>query len=358
MRVAGSLWGLRSQDIGAWLEIEICDLKFLKAMRPWSRRCGMRKKIAGILATGLIGFLSFHSLALAAFFDVRIEEGERKTSAGDTVAYELFLPTPREDLPPPPWPAVVLTHGFGRDYRYHAKNARYMARRGIAVLTPNMTRLTLGRPAQVRNIVNTVDHIVWLQGRAMSDHDPLKGSIDRNRIGLAGHSAGGAVSFEAAILSQERDIPVAGLCLLDGAPWDRTLNRAPRLRWLPFASLRSEASVCNFHGKVVSLLNRLRFPTEDIQIMEGTHCDAENPSNAACWFLCGGKDGDGQHLYQQLMYLFFQDALGVHRLEENPETYSEVLKSLAARGTITRRPGTQERMELPLAPTPLDINRN
>jgi len=59
-----------------------------------------------------------------------------------------------------------------------------------------------------------------------------------------------------------------------------------------------------------------------------------------------------------LMYLFFQDALGVHRLEENPETYSEVLKSLAARGTITRRPGTQERMELPLAPTPLDINRN
>jgi hypothetical protein len=73
--------------------------------------------------------------------------------------------------------------------------------------------------------------------------------------------------------------------------------------------------------------------------------------------LCGGKDGDGQHLYQQLMYLFFQDALGVPRLEENPETYSEVLKSLAARGTITRRPGTEERMEPLLTPPSLDIDR-
>ena len=333
-------------------------MEFLNTMRAWSRRCGIKNKIVRIFAPGLIGLLSFHSLALAALFDVRIEEGERKTSTGDTVAYELFLPTPGQDLPPPPWPVVVLTHGFGRDYHYHAKNARYMARRGIVVLTPNMTSLTLGRPAQVRNIVNTVDHIVWLQRRAMSGHDPLKGSIDRNRIGLAGHSAGGAISFEAAILSQERGIPVAGLCLLDGTPWDRTLNRAPRLRWLPFASLRSEASVCNFHGKVVSLLGRLSFPTEDIQIMEGTHCDAENPSNATCWFLCGGKNGDGQHLYQQLMYLFFQDALGVPRLEENQETYSELLKSLAARGTITRRPGTQERMEPPPAPPPLDLNRN
>jgi pimeloyl-ACP methyl ester carboxylesterase len=344
--------------MGACLEIGICDSEFLNAMGMRSRRCGFKNKIGRILALGLVGFHVFHSVALAALFDVRTEEGTRKTSAGDTVDYELFLPVPREDLPPPPWPAVVLTHGFGRDYRYHARNARYMARRGIVVLTPNMTSLTLGRPAQVRNIVNTVDHIAWLQGRAMSDHDPLMGLIDRNRIGLAGHSAGGAVSFEAAILSQERDIPVAGLCLLDGAPWDRTMNRAPRLRRLPFASFRSEASVCNFHGKVVSLLGRLSFPTEDIQIMEGTHCDAENPSNAACWFLCGGRNGDGQHLYQRLMYLFFQDILGGPPLEEDQETYSEVLKSLAARGTITRRPGTQEEMEAPLAPPPLDINRN
>ncbi len=323
-------------------------------VRPW----GTRNKRIRVLILGVAGFLSFHSPAMAALFDVRIEEGVRKTSAGDTVAYELFSPRADPGLPPPPWPAVVLTHGFGRDHRYHAKNAYYMAQRGIIVLTPDMTSLTLGRPAQARNIVNTVDHILWLQGRALSDHDLLKGSIDRNRIGLAGHSAGGAVSFEAALLSQGRNVPVAALCLLDGVPWDRTLNRAPRLSWLPFASLRSEEGVCNFHGKVVSLLGRLKFSTEDIQIVEGTHCDAENPSSTACWLMCGGRSGDGRRLYQRLMYLFFQDALGVVSVEENPETYPEALRSLAARGTIIRRPGVQERIEPPLTVPPLDLNRN
>ena len=340
------------------MEFGICHLEFVNAKRTWFRPWGMRSNVVRILVLGLVGFFFFHSFALGALFDVRTEEGKRKTSTGDTVAYELFVPMPAQGLPLPPWPAVVLTHGFGRDHRYHVRNAYYMARRGIVVLTADMTSLTLGRPAQVRNIANTADHIIWLQERALSDHDSLKGSIDPNRIGLAGHSAGGAVSFEAAILSQGRDIPVAALCLLDGVPWDRTLNRAPRLKWLPFVSLRSEPGVCNFHGKVVSLLGRLKFPTEDIQIVEGTHCDAENPSNSACWFMCGGRNGEGRHLYQRLMYLFFQDALGVSSVEEDPQTYPEVLRSLAVQGIISRHPGTQERMELPSTPPPLDLNRN
>jgi pimeloyl-ACP methyl ester carboxylesterase len=343
---------------GACSEIGICNLEHVNGRRTRVRPRGTRNKRVRVLILGVAGFLSFHSPALAALFDVRIEEGVRKTSAGDTVAYELFSPRADPDLPPPPWPAVVLTHGFGRDHRYHVKNAYYMARRGIVVLTADMTSLTLGRPAQVRNIANTADHVVWLQGRALSDHDSLKGSVDPNRIGLAGHSAGGAVSFEAAIHSQRGDIPVAALCLLDGVPWDRTLSRANRLKELPFASLRSEEGVCNFHGKVVSLLGHLKFSTEDIQIVAGTHCDAENPSSTACWLMCGGRNGDGRHLYQRLMYLFFQDALGVVSVEENPETYPEVLRSLAARGTIIRRPGAQERIEPPPAVPPLDVNRN
>lgn len=47
-------------------------------------------------------------------YDVRVEEGTRKTDPGDTLAYGLFFPVPRRDLPPPPppWPAVVLALAY------------------------------------------------------------------------------------------------------------------------------------------------------------------------------------------------------------------------------------------------------
>ena len=122
-----------------------------------------RKHIFRIQTFFLTTFLLSHALAWADFYEVRVERGERKTSLGDSIAYSLFVPVPKPTLPPPPWPTVVLTHGFGRTHKYHSRNAYYMAMRGIAVLTPDMTSLTLGRRAQLRNISNTVDHMSWLR---------------------------------------------------------------------------------------------------------------------------------------------------------------------------------------------------
>ena len=302
-----------------------------------------RKHIFRIQTFFLTTFLLSHALAWADFYEVRVERGERKTSLGDSIAYSLFVPVPKPTLPPPPWPTVVLTHGFGRTHKYHSRNAYYMAMRGIAVLTPDMTSLTLGRRAQVRNASNTVDHLVWLKNRGEDDQDGLKGLIDTERLGLAGHSAGGAISFEATLKGQEQGIPVAALCLLDAVPWDRTLGKASSLRPLVFASLRSEESPCNFQGKVTVLLDRLTFPTEDVQIVGGKHCDAENPTSAACWLLCGRGSKERQRLYQRLMYLFFQDALGVVSIEEEPETYQSFLETLESRGAVLRLPQHQKR---------------
>jgi dienelactone hydrolase len=301
-----------------------------------------RKQVFQIPVLFLAMFFLCQTVAWADLYEVRIERGKRKTSLGDSIAYSLFIPVSKPTLPPPPWPAVVLTHGFGRTHRYHSRNAFYMARRGIVVLIPDMTSLTLGRPAQRRNISNTVDHLVWLKNRSEDDQDGLKGLIDTARIGIAGHSAGGAVSFEATLQGQERGIPVAALCLLDAVPWDRTLGKASSLRPLAFASLRSEESPCNFQGKVLALLDRLTFPCEDVQIVGAKHCDAENPTSAACWLLCGGSDGERQGLYQRLMYLFFKDALGVVSIEDEPETYESLLDTLESRGAVLRLPQHQK----------------
>jgi hypothetical protein len=86
---------------------------------------------------------------------------------------------------------VVLNHGFARSKETQYNNALYMAQRGIVVLTPNQVSLLTGKQGQLRNIANTVDHVQWLNDRTADPSDPLAGQIDSNRIGLAGHSAGG-----------------------------------------------------------------------------------------------------------------------------------------------------------------------
>jgi len=282
-------------------------------------------------------------MAWADLHEVRVERGERKTSLGDLVTYRLYIPVPKPTLPPPPWPAVVLTHGFGRTHKYHSRNALYMARRGLVVLTPDMTSLTLGPRAQSRNVSNMVDHLVWLKNRGEDDQDGLKGLIDLERMGLAGHSAGGAVSFEATLKGQAQRLPVAALCLLDAVPWERTVRRASSLRPLAFASIRSEESPCNFQGKVLDLLDRLTFPTEDVQIVGARHCDAENPTSPPCWLLCGRSNDERQDLYQRLMYLFFRDALGAALIENEPETYQSSLEMLESQGVVLRLPQHQKR---------------
>lgn len=274
--------------------------------------------------------------APADLFRVHVETGKRQTRSGDGVGYSLYIPAADPDLPAPPWPAVVLLHGFGRNHRYHAKNAYYMAQRGIVVLTPDMTSLAPGRPAQVRNIANLTDHVLWLKERAEDEQDELRGLVDPNRIGLAGHSAGGAVALEAAVRAQEQAIPIGALVLLDAVPWDRTVDRATELRPLPLVSLRSEPGICNLQGKVVDLLNHLSFSAEDVLVVGAHHCDAENPSSRLCALVCWGRDGKGQRLYQRLMALFFQDAFGAHNGEEAWATYDEVLLGLEHQRAVRR----------------------
>jgi pimeloyl-ACP methyl ester carboxylesterase len=267
-------------------------------------------------------------------YEIRLEKGTRVTPAGDSVQYSLFVPVPRRGLPKPPWPALVLSHGFARNRRYHEKNARYLASRGIVTMTPNL--LGGGRPAQLQNVRNTADHVAWLVERSSTPTDSLAGLVDERRIGLAGHSAGGAVSFEAAVASSKTDHPVEALLLLDGVPWPRTAALAPDLLPLDFASLRSEPSSCNAFASVVALLPELRFPNEDVRILGATHCDPENPTDVLCRIACGGGSGESQSLYQRLTYLFLKDALRAPALED--QTYREALSDLASKGVVEVEP--------------------
>ena len=196
----------------------------MRHAKPW--------EVVLALALGFLGLP-----ARGEIFGVQVETGPRQTSRRDRVGYDLYLPVTGPDSPRaagrpvPPWPALVLCHGFARDKRFHATAARHLAERGIAVLVPNLVSLLGGDAARQANVENTRDHLAWLAARARRPSDPIHGLVDPDRLALAGFSAGGAVTFEAAV----SEPAVRALVLLDAlcvrptgeslGPWKSDLAR-------------------------------------------------------------------------------------------------------------------------------------
>jgi dienelactone hydrolase len=274
-------------------------------------------------------------------FGVNVEHGTRWTTAGDRVAYSLFMPQPDETLAAPPYPAIVLSHGFARHKRFHRNTACALAERGIVVLTPSLTSLLSGERAQSRNIENLVDHVRWLRSRAADESDPLSGLLDPERIGLVGHSAGGAISFEAAIELANAGEAVGAVMLLDGVPWTRTVERAGELHDVVFASVRSEPAACNAQGAILQLLAGLSFATEDILVVGGSHCDPENPTDALCELACRGSDPQARAAYQELLYAFLCEALPAPDIGGSPGFPATVERLTAAGRVVTTPVGEQ-----------------
>lgn len=267
---------------------------------------------------------------LAALYPVAVESSVRRTAAGELIAYRLYVPqSPSAGLEAPLFPAVVLTHGYGRGNENHEVNARHLAERGIVVLTPSNAALL-----SLSAVSNTLDHVAWLRRRAQTPGDALQGLVDPGRIALAGHSAGGAVSFESAVQGQKRGIGVAALLLLDAVPWSRTYFSASGLQALPFASLRAEPGACNSFAEVLKLQRGLAFATSDVRVVAATHCDQENPTDFRCLALCGGASSQRQSIYQRLMYLFLRDTFGIPEAGDETLSYAEALSVLQASGEI------------------------
>jgi dienelactone hydrolase len=284
--------------------------------------------------------------AACAAAGVQVENGKRTTARGDTIEYDLYLPEGQRAVP-----AVILTHGFGRSRKQHADTARFLAESGMVVLVPNMVSLFGGKGAQAANVENTVDHIVWLRERSAREGDLLKRQLDPERIALAGHSAGGAVSFDAVVSAQKRGVPVAGVVLLDAVPWPETVDRARQARQVPIASLRSEPSMCNGSGSVSKLLDNLSFRADDIKIRGATHCDPEGPTNLLCRVPCGGSSAKAQETYRRLMFLFLRDLFGLPRKPGDPVSYELALEQFEREAVIGRRANAAGAARMPATAT-------
>jgi hypothetical protein len=179
----------------------------------------------------------------------------------------------------------------------------------------------------VRNIQALVDHCEWLvalpaaaaagadaagagAGEAAGAAETAAAGgvrlVDAGRLVLGGHSAGGAVAFEAcgALARRHGGAPLAAACvLLDGVPWPRTSREAGTfpIGHTLLVSLRSEPSAWNMQSEVLATLAAVAAGAGagdavgdrviDVFIRGSRHADPIDPKNSQCWLRAVGLLG-------------------------------------------------------------------
>jgi len=190
-----------------------------------------------------------------------------------------YLPKEPSDL------VVILSHGFSRSPERMAGHASALAERGVTVWVPDLYSLMGGKKSRQKN----VDFLLGLVSELA--HANLK-------VILAGHSAGGALSFMTAVEAQGEGLPITSLILLDAVPWDETIDAAAQLQPLPLLSLTSESSSMNAWLKVEKLHGAIGFDFTELHLVGSSHVDPENPPGT---FSKSFGSEEGRDLYSQLL---------------------------------------------------------
>jgi len=268
-------------------------------------------------------------------YAVKRIHGRRRTASGSTRSYVLYIPQKSPSLPGPPYPLVVMVHGFLMSSNQQGSTDLYIAQRGIAVLAPNMTRILLGSKNRTKNVIDVVDQTKWLVQQNKTSSSPYYGLIDPQRMGIAGNSSGGAVCFESALEAQRIHIPFHSLCSMEGVPWDRTLGRVSQLEPTQILTLRAESCLCNFHWNVLKYTKLLKFPTNDVKVNGAHHCDAENPTTVGCMSVCGISHRKYRQLFKLITYLYLRDTLKAPRVYNPSQSFAEVMNDMQRDGIVS-----------------------
>ncbi len=279
-------------------------------------------------------------------YKVKIEHKQMRTTSGVPRSYILYVPEMTENLPAPPFPVVVLVHGFLMSSNQVTNNAKYFAERGFIVISPNMTRLLWGDENRMQNVRDILQDISWLIEQNKTEKSPLYGLVNPNRMAVAGNSSGGAVCLQLVIEAQKANIPIYAMCSLEGVPWDRSWSQVPDIKPIKILTVRAEPCLCNYYTRMLGYLQRLKFPYDDVQIKGAHHCDAENPTTFGCMSICGKSHAKYRQLFQLVTYLYLRDTLGAPKLDGPDKKFSEVVLDMQNQGTVVAHLAKRQTLEL------------
>jgi dienelactone hydrolase len=196
---------------------------------------------------------------------VRVQTGSLRSSAGCTIAYDLYR---RSDDAGPV--SVVLAHGFLRDKARMAGLAERLAAAGMATVAIDLCNM---RP--------------WDGGHRQNAADMRRvaAGLGGPAVLYAGFSAGGL----AALLAASDDPRSAGVLAMDLVDQDRLGERAAATLRRPIVGLVGEASRCNARNNGLAVLAAAE-QAEILRFSGASHCDFEAPSDGLCRLICEPAD--------------------------------------------------------------------
>ncbi|MBP7382864.1 hypothetical protein KBA39_10750 [Myxococcota bacterium] len=114
-------------------------------------------------------------------------------------------------------PLVIFTHGFSQEPAAYIGTGEFIASWGMVVVMPSIPG-GIFSPVPHRIMAEYLRGVLdWAVGAGNAADGPLAGHVDPGRVGLAGHSMGGKLSFLLAA-SDERVDAVFGVDPVDAGP--------------------------------------------------------------------------------------------------------------------------------------------
>jgi dienelactone hydrolase len=179
--------------------------------------------------------------------------------------------------------------GLSDGRRDNAGNGEHLASWGYVTALP---RLPDDFAARRQALKDAVDYLI---AQASATSGPLAGMVDPQRIGLVGHSLGGA-SVLALAAQDARIVTVVALDPVyhGGMPgnmsevWDPRPD-APNVT-VPTGILGAPPSSCNAqadHTRLYPLVGAR--PKASFEIVGASHCAFNNPGSSFCGLICGGS---------------------------------------------------------------------
>lgn len=196
---------------------------------------------------------------------------------------------------PGTYPLIVASHGFSASADNQVGWAEHFASYGFVVAAPNFPGSF--SPDHVKNgeIIKAV-----VAGLDAAD-TPAKGKIDKTRVGLEGHSAGGLATTLAAA-----DLKPGATVLFDPVDNADRGKAAYAKLCSPVVALFAGPSSCNNNTGWFDFRTTATGPTTSFRVKNSTHCDGENAPRGLCGLTCGGAaDPTRQKVYAKYATAFF-----------------------------------------------------
>lgn len=198
-------------------------------------------------------------------------------------------------------PVVILLHGFQHNKEGQSGNAEHLSSWGFITVVPNL-KYNLLEPNPEEREMDVKGILDYIQEQN-SDPSSVFSQAELEKIGIAGHSAGGLT----AVMLTAHDLRIKSLVGLDavlsgGMPgsdlsWDP--RQEGHLISVPSAFLLAPPQTCNndHDGGILAYDYVSSESKAKYTLVDGNHCDFMNADefpNSLCYSLCGGSYDEGR----------------------------------------------------------------